>query len=102
MMLYSSNRNILKKGRAATVLEQIDSVGSNEDKDSDLSGSQLSQWNNFNAIVDHYRKNEIGGGDDEPEVSNAKGKMKKLLSHGSAENLMAIKKPSLNLTPKSF
>ena len=52
MMLYSSNRNTLKKGRASTVLEQVDSAGSNEDKDSEIMGDN----DNFKHIVDHYIK----------------------------------------------
>ena len=58
MMLYSSNRNIMKKGKEATILEQVDSAGSDEDKDSDLSDIPS---HNFTKIVDHYNRGEIGG-----------------------------------------
>ena len=57
-MLYSSNRNTLKKGRAATILEQVDSAGSDEDKNSDISDNVSNI--NFKNIVDHYNKGEIG------------------------------------------
>ena len=56
MMLYSSNRNILKLGRQSTMLVQVDSAGSNEDIDSDQSNENP----NFKKIVDHYNKAEIG------------------------------------------
>ena len=36
MMLYSANRNILRRGQASTVLEQVKSDGSNEDNSSDF------------------------------------------------------------------
>ena len=57
MMLYSSNRNVLKKGRVSTVLELVDSAGSDEDKNSDFADETSN--NNFQNIVDSYNKSEI-------------------------------------------
>ena len=58
MMLYSANRNVLKKGRVSTVLELVDSAGSEEDKNSDDFAESTSN-NNFKSIVDNYNKSEI-------------------------------------------
>lgn len=70
MMLYSSNRNILKKGQHCTILECVDSAGSDEDKSSDISEAPQ----NFKDIIDHYNRGEIGGVDEELETSNCKSK----------------------------
>ena len=109
MMLYSSNRNTLKKGRAATVLEQVDSVGSDEDKDSDISDN-LSNLN-FKSIVDHYNKGEIGAEVQEvtqvteinKHIVKSQRNIEKVLAQGINKNFISADyKFSLNLTPKQF